>query len=112
MSRSAKVCPNVEEWCADCGVRIRAAGSDDPIPPSVHTGHIHRPISGETMRAAVNIWSVASVIAGAPEAICDEAGESVRHLLDRVGLKAQAVRSAAQALRKEAKAAKLNEGKQ
>lgn len=88
-----------EKWCAECGVRIRAEGSHDPIPLSVWTGHIHKPIPGEVMRAASGVWAIAVTLSEGNDD--DEGLENVRCLLKCAGIAEQAVEMANELIVKE-----------
>ncbi len=73
-----------EAWCGECGLRVLPG-----TPPSTWTGHIHKPVEGRVMRAAVDVWAVAKVAS-------DEFGDelllaAVRGRLDVVGITEQAV---------------------
>lgn len=58
-------------FCGECGLRLR-----EDTPPSVWTGHVHRPVSDEVMRAAVTVWAVAEATDTATGAVLDLANEA------------------------------------
>jgi hypothetical protein len=44
---------NEEKWCGECGLQLTPT-----TPPSVWTGHIHKPVAAEVMEAAWSLYAV------------------------------------------------------
>lgn len=76
------------KWCGECGLELRPG-----TPPSVWTGHVHKPVAAEVMDAAWSIYALLEGMkeVGEPEQI-RRASNGLNQTLERAGITEQAVR--------------------
>jgi hypothetical protein len=74
------------KWCRECGLKLMPN-----TPPSVHTGHIHKPIDAWIMDAAATVWAVAKTIADAQHLGDDSGLAALRPRLAVLGITERAL---------------------
>jgi hypothetical protein len=76
------------QWCGECGLHLTPG-----MPPSVWTGHVHKPVAAEVMHAAWTLLAVVQVAGESDPESLSRARMKLDRLIAEAGLTEEAIRT-------------------